>query len=106
MKITIYGIFATIIVASIAVFMLIAGTDSGGEVKTYDDCAIVAVGKATIYYEPKVSSIVGVIPMGEELKVIKASGDWYLVNGHGIDSSWRKARMSGWVDSSQLAPCQ
>jgi hypothetical protein len=101
---------AIFILTVFAAFVMIAG---GGGKATFNkgDCAAVTTSSIRAYFHPEVPSqeipsLVGRFTLSEKLKVIEVSGDWVLVNGQGIDSSFRKARLSGWVESSQLAYCQ
>jgi len=70
-------------------------------------CFQVARGATYGYYQPDThAQIVGRFVADEELELRKDQGDWMLVMGHGVDSAWRKARMTSWVETKNLRACQ
>lgn len=101
MKLNFTIIFLIIVVALASMGAMIIQEGS-----STPDCLEVASASVHAYYEPAFeTNLVGWFVEGEPLKLQRKQGDWVLVSGNGTDAALRKARMTGWVQASNLIAC-
>lgn len=70
-------------------------------------CATVDTDSLHVRYNPgEHSQAIGWVTEDTTLKVLDDSGDWWKINGYGIDDQGRRARMTGYVNSDFLKECE
>jgi hypothetical protein len=66
-------------------------------------CAAVNTDSLHIRYEPNEhTQAIGWVTEGTTVKILDDSGDWWKINGAGIDDQGHRARMTGYVNSDYL----
>jgi hypothetical protein len=70
-------------------------------------CATVNTDSLHVRYEPNEhAQAIGWVTEGTVVKILDDSGDWWKINGAGIDDQGRQARMTGYVNSDFLKECE